>query len=398
MHLQEVFNAIYNNHLYEYFVIDKSHKVIEYSDKVFSLCVNGPKDCTHMVLEKIVPELYGLEDEIEKIFKGEKSVFTLPYIFKEPDIFVHIHIHPGRENKKWHAGEYRYESLIILFENITSMAVAQQSLIQERNEKALLLKEISQKNRLLKQFNEQMQELVDEEVSKNMEKQRIIELQSRHSQMGEIISMIIHQWKQPLNAMSIIVNVLKLNLKKKTLSSESIEAKLDDILTQVKFMDQTVRDFQNFFNPSREKIPFNLYDTIVTVIDLVGYDYEHKDITLTVEGDKSVTAYGYPNEFSQIILTLLQNARDAFMENPTEEMKVTITIEKDGTQGVVRVTDNAGGIPESVIGTIFDLYMTTKEEGYGLGLNIAKHMLEKNMNGKLTVKNVAHGAEFRICL
>jgi signal transduction histidine kinase len=288
--------------------------------------------------------------------------------------------------------------VIVLFENISKMAFAQQSLIQERNERALLLKEISEKNILLKKFNEQMQELVDQEISKNMEKQRIVELQSRYSQMGEIISMIIHQWKQPLNAVSIIVNVLKINMKKKTLSEEAIERKFDDIIAQVKYMDQTVRDFQSFFNPSREKILFNLYDTIRTVLDLVAYAYEHKNIYLKVRGERDIEIFGYPNEFSQVILTLLQNARDAFIANPKERMEIVLTIGREGEHCFVSVRDNAGGIPEEIIDKIFDLYMTTKEQGTGLGLNIAKQMVERNMRGKLTVKNVEGGAEFKICI
>jgi len=398
MHLQEVFNAIYANHLYEYFVIDEQYRIIEYSDKVFTMCVHKPVECHTMKLTQVVPELYGLEAEIAKVFTGEKTVFTLPYIFKEPDIYVHIHIHPGREKKGVKEGEVRYESVIILFENITDMASAQQGLMQERNEKTLLLKEISEKNRMLKRYNEEMQELVKEEISKNMEKQRIVELQARYSQMGEIIGMIIHQWKQPLNAISILVNVLKISLKKKTLSPETVEKKLDDIVTQVQYMDQTVKDFQNFFNPSKEKMIFNLYDTVKTVLDLVRYVYEHKDITVEIEGEREVMVSGHPNEFSQVILTLLQNARDAFMANPTDNMKIAIRVGQEGNHTFVTVRDNAGGIPEDIIDTIFDLYMTTKQGGTGLGLNIARHMVENNMQGRLTVHNVDGGAEFKICI
>jgi len=395
MHIQEVFNAIYANHLYEYLVIDSQLKIVEYSDKAFHLCENRPQNCKEMHLWEVLPELCGLEDEIEAIFKGEKSHFTLPYIQKTPEVYVHIHIHPGRERHKPKEG-YIYETLIVLFENITEVATAQQHLIQERNEKALLIEEISEKNLLLKRFNAQMKDLVEEEIKKNMEKQRIVELQARYSQMGEIISMIIHQWKQPLNAMSIIVNVLKLNLEKGALSKEAIEEKLNDILSQVRYMDQTVKDFQNFFNPSKEKVRFNVYGAIRTVFDLVGYAYEHKNIKLILEGDESVTLVGHPNEFSQIILTLLQNARDAFMEHPKEDMRIVATVGTERDHCLVIVKDNAGGIPEEIIDKIFDLYMTTKTYGTGLGLNIAKQMVEENMQGRLSVRNIDGGAEFRI--
>jgi len=398
MHIQEIFNAIYANHVYEYLVIDQNLKIIEYSDKVFNMCLQDSIDCKDMYLTSVVPELYGMEDEIEKIFNGEKDVFTLPYIFKNPNQYVHIHIHPGRKDEEAKNKKARYESVIILFENITHMATTQQSLIQERNEKTLLLDELSRKNDQLKIFNEHMQTLVDEEIKKNLEKQKLLELKSRHSQMGEMIGMITHQWKQPLNVINLIVNVLKINLKKNSLDIETISKKFDDILLQVKYMDQTVSDFQNFFNPFKEKIIFNLFESVQTIIDLVKYEYRHKNITLEVLGDKKIMAYGYPNEFNQVILSLLKNAKDAFMDHPHNNMKITIKIDKKGDSPWVTVKDNAGGIPQDIINNIFDLYMTTKKEGSGLGLNISKNMIENNMQGEISVCNVDDGAEFSILL
>jgi signal transduction histidine kinase len=398
MHIQEIFNAIYVNHVYEYLVINRNLKIIEYSDKVFELCVHDSINCKNMHLTDAVPELYGLEEEIEKIFTGENTIFTLPYILKEHHQYVHIHIHPGREKEVHADKKYRYETIIILFENITHMAIAQQSLIQERNEKTLLLEELSFKNDQLKDFNEHMQSLVNREIKNNLEKQKLLELKSRHSQMGEMIGMITHQWKQPLNVINLIVNVLKINLQKKSLKQEEVEKKLDDILKQIKYMDQTVSDFQNFFNPFKEKIIFNLYGTIKTIIELVKYEYIHKNIALELHGNKKIMAYGYPNEFNQVIVSLLKNAKDAFMEKPHPKMQITITIsEKEGAPQVT-VEDNAGGIPKEIIENIFDLYMTTKQEGSGLGLNLAKNMIENNMQGEISVRNTERGALFSISL
>ena len=398
VHIQEILNAIYANHTYEYIVINEEYRVIEFSDKAFAVCKKHAKECNNIEMTEIVPELYGLEDILEKIFKGEEKSFSLPYILKEPDIYVHIHVHPGRKKSKPDKQGRKYESLIVLFENITDMAHTQQSLVQERNEKALLLEEISKKNAQLKLFNEKMQELVDEEIRKNMEKQKLVELQARHAQMGEMIGMITHQWKQPLNVISLIVNVLKLNISKHSLSDEEVNKKLDDALKQVRYMDQTVSDFQSFFNPSRERIYFNLYESIKTIIDLVQFEFSHNHITLELHGDKKLLAYGYPNEFNQVVLTLLNNARDAYADNPQDDMRIFIHVgEKEG-QPCVTVRDNAGGILEDVMDKIFDLYVTTKSHGSGIGLNIAKNMVENNMNGKLYAKNVDGGAEFTIIL
>lgn len=400
MHIQEILNAIYANHVYEYIVVNESHKVIEFSDKVFEICSQNKnaKECDNIHLTEIVPELYGLEMVLESILKGERQAFTIPYIEKFPQKYLHIHVHPGRRKPSVDSEGRFFESLVVLFENVTDMALTQQKLIQERNEKTLLLDDISQKNAQLKRFNEQMQEMVDEEIRKNMEKQKMVELQSRHAQMGEMIGIITHQWKQPLNVISLIVNVLKLDLKKRTLSNETIEKKLDDVLRQVHYMDQTVKDFQSFFNPSKEKILFNIYESIQSILGLIDYEYSYQNISLELRGNENISAYGYPNEFNQVILTLLKNARDAFMQHPHDHMRIVIDISEENGDPLIRVEDNAGGIPEEVIDKIFDLYVTTKENGSGLGLNIAKNVIEQNMEGKIDVHNTAEGACFTIVL
>ncbi len=399
MHIQEVFNAINKNHMYEYIVVDEDLNIAEYSDKVFLYCQNRSIDCKKVSVLDVVPELYGVDEVIAEIFKGERSFFTLPYIFKEPDVYLNIHIAPGREKgESGTKNNNRYETLIILFENITEQANMQQKLVQTRNEKALLLDEILEKNTQLERYNKEMQQIVDEEIRKNLEKQKMLELQSRYAQMGEIISMITHQWKQPLNVIGLITHALKIYQEKGELSGRILDEKLENILVQTRYMDQTVSDFQNFFSPSKVKIAFNVYDALENILGLVQYEYSHKNIKINIEGDKEAQVYGYPNEFKQVILTLLQNARDAFKENPADEMIVTIGIQRKGEQVLVRVKDNAGGIPEKIMEKLFDLYVTTKEDGSGLGLNIAKNMIEKNMGGVLSVQNVDGGAEFRIHL
>jgi signal transduction histidine kinase len=398
MHIQEILNAIYANHHYEYFVINSTLNIVEFSDRVFELCDVETVDCKDMQLFDVVPELHGLEYEIEKIFKGEQNEFKLSYVFKSPDQYVHINISPGRKRKSPDKNGYIYETLIVLFENITNLAKIQQRIIQERNEKSLLLKTISEKNKQLEVFNKEIQRVVDEEIKKNLEKQKMVELQARYSQMGEMIGMITHQWKQPLNVISIVNYVLQQKILKQEYSEAFFVKKLDEISRQVQFMNQTIQDFQDFFNPSLEKTAFNVYETLMFAIELVKYEYEYHNIALVLEGSKEITAYGYSNEFNQVILALMKNAKDAFMAYPHDNMKITLIVDKVGERARIRVRDNAGGIPEDIIDRIFDLYVTTKKDGSGLGLNIAKNVIENNMDGELSVKNIEGGAEFTILL
>ncbi len=397
MHVQEILKAIYDNHHYEYLIIDSDMKIVEYSDKVFDFCELDGHDCETLRVEDAVYELCGMEKKIERVFLGKEKRFTLPYVFKAPDRYVHIHISPGRRNSLPDTNGDIYETVIILFENITELAKMQQRMVQEGNEKALLLKTISEQNHQLQLFNEEMQRLVDEEIRKNLEKQKMLELQDRHSQMGEMISMIIHQWKQPLNAIQLIAQVLKLKIEKDTCSSSDfLLEKLDGIFKQIKFMDQTIYVFQNFFKPAKEKVKFNIYETLESLLELVRYEYEHHDIQIVLKGDKAVEGFGYPNEFSQVILTLMKNAKDAFTEHPSEAMQITLEVRSEEGKACVCVRDNAGGIPEEIIGDIFELYVTTKEDGTGLGLNIAKRVIENNMDGRISVRNTKEGAEFKV--
>jgi len=390
MHIQEVFNAIYSNHCYEYFVIDRDYKVVEYSDKVFAY--TDTKDGDNIF--EFIPELYGLDNELLDIFDSKLEFYKIPIVCKN-DKYVNIYIYPGREDK---SNVAKYETLIILFEDITTIATTKQKLIQEKNENTLLLEEISIKNKQLELYNNKMQELVKEEIKKNLEQQKMIELQARYSQMGEIIGMITHQWKQPLNAISMMANVLMLKQKNNSLDNKILEEKLDDIIMQVKYMSQTVNDFQHFFNPIKDRMYFNVFDSIQSVLDLVKSEYFHKNITVSLDGDKSIQAVGLPNEVNQVVLSLLKNSKDEFVKNPTKNMWIKIYVTSKDDKAIIEVSDNAGGIPEDIIDKIFDIYVTTKQDGSGIGLNISKSMIEEHMDGEMYVENIENGAKFTIIL
>jgi signal transduction histidine kinase len=388
MHFQEVFRAIYSNHIYEYIIINEDFKVVEYSDKSINYCDEMLLRSNKPDIFELLPELFGMDEKLKKLLYEKTSPILLHYIFKEPDFYINIRVHQGRHR----------ETLIVLLENVTDMANMEQTLIQDRNEKSLLLDELAEKNRQLQVFNEKMQELVEQETKKNLEKQKMLELSSRHAQMGEIIGMITHQWKQPLSIINMSCTVLKISLLKGKFTDELLEKRLGDIEKQVKHMDTTVMDFQNFFNPRKEKHIFSIKKTIQTIIDLVKNEYVLNNIEIELIGDENIRAEGYANEYNQVVLSILKNAKDVFIKDPHDNMKIVVNIESKNNKSYVSIRDNAGGIPEDIIDNIFDLYMSTKKDGSGLGLNISKNIIEINMNGKLKVQNVDDGAEFIIIL
>ena len=386
MHLQEVFRAIYANHIYEYLVIDKSYKVIEYSDRSVNYCNKSLLELNSPDVFELVPELIGMESKLDELLYETTTPILIRHVFKEPDSYVNIRVHRGKAK----------ETLIILFENVTEAAKKDQALIQDANDKALLLDELAEKNEKLRFFSEKMQELVEIETKKNIEKQKMLELSSRHAQMGEMMGMITHQWKQPLNAISTVCALLEMLHERKKLTDETLVKQIGEIKNQVAHMNATVEDFQHFFNPSKIKYDFNVKETIKTIINLIKVEYGIRNITVELTGDDDVFINGYANEYNQVVLSILKNAKDAFMQHPKEGMQITIDVAKKENRSYVTIRDNAGGIDEDIIDKIFDVYVSTKSGGSGLGLSISKNIIQAHMNGEITVRNVEGGAEFVI--
>lgn len=386
MYSKEVVKAICANHVYEYCIVSKQYEVLKHSEKVSKYCDKEILTLETIDIFELIPELIGTETNLASIFDGTLKELMIPMVFKEPQDYINIHVQPNRA----------FDTLIVLFENITDSTVAQYHLRQANNNNLLLIEEVAQKNKQLEVFNEKMQKLVEEEVSKNIEKQHMLELQTRHAQMGEMISLITHQWKQPLSVIQTLGTLLKMKYELHTLTPELTVEKIENILQQVDYMSQTVHDFQKFFTPSKDRTMFNVKKTIDSVLELVKMDYALSNIAVNIEGDDEVMVKGYANEYKQVILSLLQNAKDAFVGQSKSNKYVHINVRKEQEHSIVSMKDNAGGISENLINELFTQYMTSKKNGSGLGLYIAKSVIENNMQGKIWVENTQDGVVFFI--
>jgi signal transduction histidine kinase len=388
MYNKEVVVAIYERHMYEYCIVNHCLQVVKYSEEIFKYCERVQTLDKKGSLFEMVPELFGMENELRDIFQGSAKELLLPLVFKEPDQYVNIRVSLSSQK----------DTLIVLFENITEITKTQQALQQVNNENLLLIKEIKEKNRQLQTFNDEMQRLVDEEVAKNLEKQHMMELQTRHAQMGEMIAMITHQWKQPLSVIQTLGSSLKMKHALGSLNAELFTEKMDNLLNQSMHMSQTVSDFQKFFTPSNKKVDFDIKETIASVLKLIEIDYTLHNIEIEVVEEDAVSVFGYENQYTQVILAILQNAKDALLSTVRDNKKITISLLREKDRSLVRIHDNAGGIPQEIIDTIFTQYVTTKENGSGLGLYIAKSVIENNMQGELWVKNTSEGALFSVLI
>ncbi|MGD0584884.1 MAG: response regulator [Oryzomonas sp.] len=229
-------------------------------------------------------------------------------------------------------------------------------------------------------------------------KDRIMMQQGRQAAMGEMIGNIAHQWRQPLNTLGLHIQKLELYYELGSFSKELLTDTVSESMFLINHMSQTIDDFRNFFKPEKEKTNFNVNEVIRKTISLVEDSLKAQMISVDIDTEDDVQVNGYPNEYSQVIVNILMNARDAFCERMIDDGRIAIKSYVDDGKAVVTITDNAGGIPGEIIEKIFDPYFSTKgpDKGTGIGLNMAKNIIETNMNGRVTVRNIGNGAEFRI--
>jgi signal transduction histidine kinase len=177
---------------------------------------------------------------------------------------------------------------------------------------------------------------------------------------------------------------------------EFLQASSDDAMKLIEHMSKTIDDFRYFFKPDKEKIDFSVNHTIQQIINLVDDSFKHNQISVIAKAEGEVLINGYPNEFCQSLLNIMQNARDVLTERKIPDGVITITSAVENSRAVLTISDNGGGIQEDIMENIFEPYFSTKGlNGTGIGLYMTKNIIEANMNGRITVRNIPGGAEFR---
>ncbi len=221
--------------------------------------------------------------------------------------------------------------------------------------------------------------------------------QSKRAEIGEMIGNIAHQWRQPLAIINSTIGILKEKNSVSMLNKEEISDKLEKMEKRIIYMSDTIEDFMNYYKPNKGKFYFSIYDAIQKAIDLTNISTDSKNIKINIKINKKEKLYGLINEFVQVIVSILSNINDLVSSNLTD-VNVTICLKKDEKYTVLSILDNCGGIKEENLSKIFDPYFTTKHKsmGTGLGLHIARMIIEDNMNGTLSVKNSNNGAKFII--
>ena len=232
------------------------------------------------------------------------------------------------------------------------------------------------------------------------EKDAMLYRQSRMAAMGEMISMIAHQWRQPLGTVSAATNGLILQIELGALETKELRNTLDNINDYVQYMSKTIDDFRNFYKPDKKKESVYLKDIIESALSLSKPFLHNNNIKVVCDCEEVQPVVTYSNELIQVVLNLIKNAQDILTQNQTPQAKITLSTRQSAQdeQSIV-VADNDGGVPEELIEKIFEPYFTTKGNlnGTGLGLYMSKTIVEEHCGGRISVEN-DNGAHFIITL
>ena len=242
------------------------------------------------------------------------------------------------------------------------------------------------RHKILQGANVNLQKEIQEKVQENIVQHQFIQEQAKLAALGEMIGVIAHQWRQPLNALGLSIQNLEYNYRDGLLDQKFIEKYIDKNIKTIKFMSHTIDDFRDFFKVNKVKERFSVKESVEATFQMQSLYLEKYHISFVVTGD-DLEVEGLRSEFQQVVLNLINNAKDALVENRSEERRIEVYLEEKA----VVFMDNGGGISEENMKKIFDSYFTTKEEGLGVGLYMSKVIIEEKMGGRIQVYSKGDG-------
>ena len=248
-------------------------------------------------------------------------------------------------------------------------------------------------DKIMSQSDKQQMGLIKE----TEQQEKMLAQQAKMAAIGEMIDAIAHQWKQPLNAISLLSELAEMDFKENVVDAAYMKEYKENIFTQVEHLISTLDEFRNFFRPNKNSTLFDVKKALESVLLLVKDEFMKNSIEITIVEEEVFSLEAIENEFKHIILNIINNAKDAFNENEIKKRNITIKMFLDKDKKVIEISDNAGGIPERIIKDIFKPNVTTKEEGKGTGIGLyMSDQIAQKMSGVLSVENRGEGATFRL--
>ena len=250
-----------------------------------------------------------------------------------------------------------------------------------------------------KELNNTLEERVKEELAKNRAKDHKLIAQSRLAATGEMLGNIAHHWRQPLSTILVVAQDMKEAHKFGELNANYLEGSIAQITQSTSYMSNVIDQFGHFFESTEEVVDFNAGILIDEILGLMARTFEHEGIVISQSIAKDVCISGYPHEFRQVVVIVLTNAQEAILRHKGEQ-KIFVTLDGDGDKMHLSIQDSGGGIDPKIAHKIFDPYFSTKFEsqGTGLGLYMAKMMVENTMNGTIAATNTQDGCMIDIII
>ena len=243
-------------------------------------------------------------------------------------------------------------------------------------------------------YKNDLEDRIHKAVVESIEKDKLLQEQSKLASMGEMIGAIAHQWRQPLNALALNIQLLIDMAEDNECDVKTIEEFVARNMKTIKFMSDTIDDFRNFFREDNKTTETSAKKTIEKVLHLVNAQLKNNNIEIELKGE-DFKFMAFPNQFAQAILNIITNAKDAILENKIQNGKIEILLENKK----IIIKDNGGGIKESILNRIFEPYFTTKEQGKGTGIGLyMSRTILNNMGADIVAKNWEKGAMFIIDL
>lgn len=268
------------------------------------------------------------------------------------------------------------------------------------NRYLVVKQEVYVKTEELNVLNKTLQDDIQTQLGQIREKDGQLLEQARLASMGEMVGNIAHQWRQPLNALGLILQKIPLLHQRNMLDEKILQTTVDKGMKLIQQMSKTIDDFRYFFQEDKKAESFKLLETVDNCHALLSTTLEHENIELQITVNDAIMVHSHANELLQVLLNIINNAKDALISNAIENALISVSARFENNTIVIDISDNAGGIPKDIINKVFEPYFTTKEDGKGtgIGLFMSKRIIEENMQGKLTVSNTDIGAKFSITL
>jgi len=370
----------------------------------------------YLAVESLVSQKIIVIDDVyttkEYDFKGVKE-FDKRFKYKTRSIITAPLIHPITKKglgviqvlNKSYQGEYvtfdeKDKTLLSMVCSFIALSVS------KAKQDVIKLKVLNDK---LVDTNRNLEKRIQLEIEKNEKKSATIHNQAKMVSMGEMIGNIAHQWRQPLNAISTLASGLKINIEFGEINNQQISSSLSQIVNTTSHLSQTIDDFRNFYLIKKYKETFNIKDSVKSCLNILDATISTNEIKVITNFDSHVSLNGLKNEFTQAVINIIANAKDALLEHISLEKNryIFLDVYKFNQQIVIKIKDNAGGINTDVLDKVFDQHFSTKQDsGSGIGLFMAKQIIEEHMNGELNVQNIQYeyqeksfsGAQFTIIL